>query len=103
MLVGHDPGIPELAVTLAAAVPPTHADSGDGTGPSAMTSRMRAKFPTAAIAVFEYAGAWDRFGPGLARLADFITPRELTAGPRFAGRAGATHDGAGVHAKITYS
>jgi phosphohistidine phosphatase len=39
--------------------------------------RMRAKFPTAAIAVLSCTGGWDGLGPGSARLACFITPREL--------------------------
>jgi phosphohistidine phosphatase len=81
MIVGHDPGIPQLAVMLAAAGSPTRAGAGSTARETAMTIRMRAKFPTAAVAVFEYAGAWDRLGPGLARLADFITPRELVAQP----------------------
>jgi phosphohistidine phosphatase len=87
MIVGHDPGIPGLAVGLASG-PTAHAETGCGTGPTAMASRMRAKFPTAAIAVFECTGTWDRLGPGLTHLADFITPRELTAKPGFADRTG---------------
>jgi phosphohistidine phosphatase len=83
MIVGHDPGIPQLAVRLAEAGLPARTATGSRTGPPAMTSRMRVKFPTAAIAVLEYAGSWDRLGPGLTRLADFITPRELAAGLGF--------------------
>lgn len=80
LVLGHDPGIPDLAVLLAAATPPGHADAGTTAGPpSPMLDSMRAKFPTAAIAVFECTGSWDQLGPGLARLARFITPRQLAA------------------------
>jgi phosphohistidine phosphatase len=40
---------------------------------------MRAKFPTAAVAVFEVTGNWDQLGPGTARLTSFVTPRDLAA------------------------
>ena len=66
LVVGHDPGIPELALVLAAAAPPMVPD------------RMRAKFPTGAVAVFTCRGAWEQFGPELTRLTCFVTPRELT-------------------------
>jgi phosphohistidine phosphatase len=66
LVVGHDPAVPELALLLAAA------------GPSAvLEDRIRAKFPTAAVAVFEFTGDWDQVTPGSARLTCFMTPREL--------------------------
>jgi phosphohistidine phosphatase SixA len=40
----------------------------------ALLSRMRAKFPTAAIAAFEFTGNRDQLGPGTARLTRFMTP-----------------------------
>ena len=47
-------------------------------GPSAvLEDRIRAKFPTAAVAVFEFTGDWDQVTPGSARLTCFMTPREL--------------------------
>lgn len=39
----------------------------------AAAERMRAKFPTAAVAAFVFHGEWDRLGPGAARLACFVT------------------------------
>jgi phosphohistidine phosphatase len=75
LLVGHDPAIQELALTLAAMTPAFHLS--DATPPDAL-DRMRAKFPTAAIAVFEFTGNWDRLGPGTARLTSFVIPRDLT-------------------------
>ena len=65
LVVGHDPALPELARTLAAATTGVAVD------------RMRAKFPTAAIAAFEFRGQWRQLTPGVARLACFVTPREL--------------------------
>jgi phosphohistidine phosphatase len=47
----------------------------------AMLDRMRAEFPTAAIAVFEFAGNWDQLGTGTARLTHFVTPRDLPGKP----------------------
>jgi phosphohistidine phosphatase SixA len=38
---------------------------------------MRAKFPTAAIAVLKPAGTWRGLDPGRARLTAFVTPRDL--------------------------
>jgi phosphohistidine phosphatase len=77
LIIGHDPAIPELALTLAATTPGAHLSSVSDTAPPAMLDRMRAKFPTAAVAVFEVAGNWDQLGPGTARLTQFVTPREL--------------------------
>jgi phosphohistidine phosphatase len=63
MLIGHNPGIHELASALA----------GDG----AHVSRLQSKFPTAALAVMEFdREAWD-LQPGTGRLRDFVLPREL--------------------------
>jgi phosphohistidine phosphatase len=76
LVVGHDPGVPGLALTLAGAGPDTYPGESDAV-PAGMLDRMRAKFPTAAIAVFGCTGTWDVLGPGSARLACFITPRDL--------------------------
>ena len=79
LVVGHDPALPELARTLAAAAPEAEA----GPGSQAMLAaaeRMRAKFPTAAVAAFAFRGRWDQLAPGTARLACFVTPRELRSG-----------------------
>ncbi len=78
LIVGHDPAIPELALTLAA-TPPARADADSDTAPPAMFDRMRAKFPTAAIAILEFTGNWDQLAPGSARLTRFVTPRDLRA------------------------
>jgi len=74
LLAGHDPAIQELALTLAATTPTFHLS--EAAPPDAL-DRMRAKFPTAAIAVFEFPGNWDQLGPGTAPLTRFVTPRDL--------------------------
>jgi hypothetical protein len=42
---------------------------------------MRAKFPTAAVAVLDFGQRWDQLAPGSARLACFVTPRDPEAQP----------------------
>ena len=69
LLVGHDPGIQDLAVTLAA-------EGGAGQAGDAL-ERVRGKFPTGAVAVLAVPGAWSDLGAGAARLTDFVVPREL--------------------------
>jgi phosphohistidine phosphatase SixA len=50
-----------------------------GSEEQAAADRMRAKFPTASVAAFVFRGAWDQLAPGAARLACFVTPRQLRA------------------------
>jgi len=79
LIVGHDPGIPDLAFLLAG--PPSPAGGGgSGIAPPAAFERMRAKFPTAAIAVLELTGTWRQLSPGTARLASFVIPRDVRTG-----------------------
>lgn len=69
LLIGHNPGLHDLALTLA--------------GPRAMNSggeseRALAKgFPTAALAEFVVAGSWWDLREGGGRLVRFLTPRML--------------------------
>jgi len=76
LIVGHDPGIPELAFMLAGAAAPSR-----GAVPGSTVERMKTKFPTAAIAVLELTGNWGQLHPGTALLTSFVTPREVGAGP----------------------
>jgi len=62
MLVGHNPGVAELATSLAQ--PPDHDDA-------------PIRFPTAAVAVLDVSGDWADLSPGQARLLDYATPAEL--------------------------
>jgi len=63
MLIGHNPGMEELAATLA------------GTG--ADLARLRDKFPTGALAALEVPD-WRRLAPGCAELVTFVVPRDLS-------------------------
>jgi phosphohistidine phosphatase len=78
LIVGHDPALPGLARTLAAAAPRDGALLAGNADQSA-ASRMEAKFPTAAIAAFACAGDWEQLAPGQAQPAFFVIPRELQA------------------------
>lgn len=64
MLIGHNPGIEDLARRLA---------GGEGTE----LGRMAAKFPTGALAVLELRGRWRELTPGRCRLVAFVTPGDL--------------------------
>lgn len=65
LLVGHNPGLHELALLLAdpdsPVVPPP----------------LSGKFPTGALASFRFAPAWRRLKPRTASLIAYVTPREL--------------------------
>jgi phosphohistidine phosphatase len=85
LVVGHDPAVPGLARTLPAAPDPEPA-AGAGTGVKAGTGvgagadEMREKFPTAGVAVLEFAGTWDGLELGAAVLVSFVTPHDLLGG-----------------------
>jgi len=60
LIVGHNPGLAELAVGLA--VPPPEPP---------------VAFPTAAVAVLGVPGPWASLAPGEARLLDFAVPADM--------------------------
>ena len=66
LLIGHNPGIEDLAAHLAEAP-----DAAGAPPPRGL------RFPTAAVAVLEFAGDWPDLAPGQARLLDFATPADL--------------------------
>lgn len=66
LLIGHNPAIAELATSL------TESPAGDGASPSPGIT-----FPTAAVAILEFAGEWPDLAPGQARLLDFAAPADL--------------------------
>ena len=73
LLIGHNPGLSELAGSLAA--PP-------GIGPKTGTAtdngpRPGISLPTAAVAVLEFAGDWPSLSPAQARLINTIIPADL--------------------------
>ena len=66
MIVGHNPGLQDLALALAV----------DGE-PSAL-AQLDEKFPTGALATLDVGGThWDELGPGDAHLASVVIPRHL--------------------------
>ncbi len=73
LLVGHAPGIPDLALLLAHDRPA--ASAGDAAGDA--LQRASGKFPTAGVAVLAIPGAWSDLEPGHAQLTDFVVPRDL--------------------------
>jgi phosphohistidine phosphatase len=63
MLIGHNPGLQQLALLLAS----------DG----ADRERLEAKFPTGALATLTIATAWNRLAPAAAALTAFVVPKQL--------------------------
>ena len=68
MLVGHNPGLHELALELS------------GSGPPDALASLAAKLPTAGMVTIAFdATSWREIGPGRGRLVEFATPRQLAA------------------------
>lgn len=69
MVVGHNPGLQDLAIELAAG------------GDKAALTRLHAKFPTGGLATLRFATeTWDDVGRRRGELAALVVPRELEAG-----------------------
>lgn len=66
LIIGHNPGIEQLALTLV------------GTGNADARQAMAEKYPTAGLAVIDFDAAdWQSIGKGSGRLERFVTPRSL--------------------------
>jgi phosphohistidine phosphatase len=65
LVVGHNPGLHDVAVTLA------------GDGDADAMAELRTKLPTAALVVLEIVAPWPRVAAGGARLTRFVLPRRL--------------------------
>jgi phosphohistidine phosphatase len=63
MIIGHDPGIQDLAILLV------------GSGDASLRERLMAKFPTGAAATLSFPGAWTDLDANAARIESFFTPR----------------------------
>ncbi len=63
MLIGHNPAIQELALTLASAGPELDA--------------IARKYPTGALATLSFEGTWPELAPGAAELVAFVRPKSL--------------------------
>ncbi len=69
MLVGHNPGLHELAVMLVGA----HGMAASGES----AKRLAAGYPSGALAELTVAVPWQRLGEGMGRLVRFVCPRDL--------------------------
>jgi phosphohistidine phosphatase len=65
LLIGHNPGLQDLALVLA------------GDGDPASLTRIGDKFPTAGLATLKVPTPWSVLGPGHAYLMSLATPRDL--------------------------
>jgi phosphohistidine phosphatase len=64
-VIGHNPGMQDLAIKLV------------GSDAAAGSVRLREKFPTAAVAVFDVEGHWRDLAKSRVRLASFVVPKDL--------------------------
>ena len=71
MLIGHNPGIQDLALSLARA--------------GSESARVRSKFPTTALATLELKGTWRELAHGSAELVSFVKPKEVSRGAKSRG------------------
>jgi phosphohistidine phosphatase len=72
LLIGHNPGMHDLAVMLTGAR--------GGTDPDAVAGRIAKGFPTGALAEFAITGPWQLLDAGGSRLVRFLAPRDLRNG-----------------------
>jgi phosphohistidine phosphatase len=63
MLIGHNPAVEQLAITLAS--------SGE------KVAIIERKYPTGALATLEFNGSWRELRSGSAELTAFVTPKDL--------------------------
>jgi len=81
LLIGHNPGLEELAASLAASLAGSLGGSpaGSPAGPPPAGGEPKAgiRLPTAGVAVLEFAGDWPGLAPGQARLLDTVVPADL--------------------------
>lgn len=65
LVVGHEPGVSELALTLANRTNRT------------LRGRVSHKYPTCAVALLTSVRPWRKFAPGCAEFKDFVAPRDF--------------------------
>jgi phosphohistidine phosphatase len=73
LLIGHNPGLHDLATRLAGPARMRQQDE--------LTRRLADGYPTGALAVFTFTGRWSDLAAGQGRLEHFFGPRDL---PEFA-------------------
>jgi phosphohistidine phosphatase len=70
MVVGHNPGLEQLAIALAL--------QAQSAAERSRLQKLAQKFPTAALAVLDFGiGDWSDLKPGLGRLIDFVRPKDF--------------------------
>ena len=75
MLIGHNPAVHDLALSLIS----SGASGGPGeAGGADSLKRLKAKFPTGAMATLAVPGPWKDLGDEPADLREFVLPRELS-------------------------
>ena len=74
MVVGHNPGLHEFALSLAAIAP---RDERADAAPAPVARRLASDFPAGALAEFTIAGPWRELRAGSGRLVRFVCPRDL--------------------------
>ncbi len=81
LLIGHNPGMHELAMILVGAHAFTQLapqpGSGDQTAATDTLQRLAEGYPTGALAEFSVAGPWSGLGEGGGRLLRFLAPSDL--------------------------
>jgi phosphohistidine phosphatase len=65
MIIGHNPGLEDLALLLV------------GAGDGSLRARLATKYPTGALATMSFTGSWAGLGPGRATLEGYVVPRDL--------------------------
>ena len=69
LLIGHNPGLHDLALSLVARAAP---------GQSRALDRMRSKFPTGALCILSFdSNAWSKVDTGTGVMSLFLRPRDL--------------------------
>ena len=71
MLIGHNPAVHELALSLLSSGPSGARNVGD-------LKQLKVKFPTGAMATLAVPGPWKDLGDEPADLLEFVLPRELS-------------------------
>ena len=77
LLIGHNPGLHELAMILVGAQAFTQSALTPPGGEPSILDKLAEGFPTCALAEFSVAGPWGQLGEGGGRMLRFLTPADL--------------------------
>jgi phosphohistidine phosphatase len=73
LVIGHNPGLHELAMVLVGAHGHIHPQPSE----AAMLQRLAEGYPTGALTEFSVAGPWGTLGEGSGKLLRFLAPSDL--------------------------